>query len=148
LANKTTEKDTKMNFAIGRTQAIGSKRLKVGYVAAAAALALAITAAVGIAFTWDGGSGSSGAASISQPAAQAGAKQSQTYVYVVGSQDEAVELERAFNEADGGTNFLYEVLVVDTPEAEAIFQLSQKELTDAGLSGNSPGLVIVDRRQK
>jgi hypothetical protein len=58
LKDKDNRKDTKMSFAIGRTQAIGWKRFKVGYVAAAAALALAVTAAVGIAFT-DGGSGPS-----------------------------------------------------------------------------------------
>jgi hypothetical protein len=46
------------------------------------------------------------------------------------------------------TNDFYEVLVVDTPEAEASYQLSLRELADAGLSGNSPGLVIVDSRQK
>jgi hypothetical protein len=146
LANKDNRKDTEMNFAIARTHAIDRKRLRLGYVVAAAALALAITAAVGIAFTWDSGSGPSSPASISQPAPLAGFKASQTYVYVVGSQEEAIKLERAFSEADGGTKFLYEVLVVDTPEAEANFQLSQRELTDAGLSGNSPGLVIVDTR--
>jgi hypothetical protein len=136
-----------MNFAIGRTQAIGWKRLGVRHVVAAAALALGISAAAAIAFTWDGGSESSGPASISQAAPLAGFKASQTYVYVVGSQEEAVNLERAFNEADGDTNFLYEVLVVDTPEAEANFQLAQRELSDAGLSSNSPGLVIVDTRK-
>jgi hypothetical protein len=135
-----------MNFAIGRTQAIGWKRVGVGYVVAAAALALGIAAA-GIAFTWGGGSGSASPPSISQAAPLAGFKASQTYVYVVGSQEEAIVLERAFNEADGGTNFLYEVLVVDTLEAEASFQLAQRELWDAGLSGNSPGLVIIDARK-
>jgi hypothetical protein len=136
-----------VNFAIGRTDALGRKRLRVEYVVAAAALALAITAAIGIALAREGGSGPSTSTSVSQPAPLAGSKASQTYVYVVGSQEDAVNLERAFNEADGGTNFLYEVLVVDTPEAEASFQLAQRELSDAGLSGNSPGLVIVDTRK-
>jgi hypothetical protein len=139
-----------MNFAIARTQAIGWKRLKVGYVVAAAALALALTAAVGIAFTRDGGSGPANPASISQPAPLAGFKASQTYVYVVGSQEEAVELEGALDEARtmALTNDFYEVLVVDTLEAEASYQLSLRELADAGLSGNSPGLVTVDTRQE
>jgi hypothetical protein len=135
-----------MNFAIARTQAIGRKRLRLGYVVAAAALTLAVTAAAGIAFTLDGGSGPSSQSRNAQPALNGRVQPSQTYIYVVGSQEEAVNLESAFNEADGETNFRYEVLVVDTPEAEASFQLAYRELTDAGLSGNSPGLVIVDSR--
>jgi hypothetical protein len=146
LCTRTTERDKKLNFAIGNTQALGWKRLKLGYVVAAAALALAVTAAAGIALTRDGSSGQSGPSNITQPEVSGRVQQSQTYIYVVGSQEEAVNLERAFNEADGGTNFLFEVLVVDTPEAETSFQLAQRELSDAGLSGNSPGLVIVDTR--
>jgi hypothetical protein len=137
-----------MNFAIASTHAIGRKRLTLRYVAAAAALALAITAAVGIAFTWGGGSGSSGPTSISRPAPQSGFRASQTYVYVLGSQEEAVELESALNEAGtlAITNDLYEVLVVDTPEADASLQLAQKELADAGLPGIPSGVTFVDTR--
>jgi hypothetical protein len=135
-----------MNFAIGNTQAIGLKRLKVGYAVAAAALALAVTAAVGIAFTLDGGSGPSSLQSIARPAPQAAVNPPLTYVYVVSSQEQTIALERAFNEADGEKDILYEVLVVDTPEGEASLQLALKELMDAGLSGFSPGLVIVDSR--
>jgi hypothetical protein len=145
LANKDNRKDTKMNFAIGRTQAIGWKRLRVGYVAAAAALALAVTAAVGIAFTWEGGSGSSGSARISQDAPQAGFRASQTYVYVVGSQEKAVELEMGIDRSVT-PDVLYEVLVVDTPEAEASFQLSQKELNELELSGALQGVTLIDTR--
>jgi hypothetical protein len=147
LSNKDNRKDTKMSFAIGRTQAIGWKRFKVGYVAAAAALALAVTAAVGIAFT-NGGSGPSSPSSIAPPAPQASVNPPPTYIYVVSSHEQAIAVERAFNEADGERNFLYEVLVVDTPEGEARLRLALKELTDAGLSGYSPGLVIVDRRYR
>jgi hypothetical protein len=135
-----------MNFAIARTHAISRKHLRLGYVAAAAALALAITAAVGIAFARDSGSGPSSPSSIAPPAPQAGANPPPTYIYVVSSQEKAIAVERAFNEADGEKNFLYEVLVVDTPEGDARLQLALKELTDAGLPGYSPGLVIVDNR--
>jgi hypothetical protein len=136
----------KMNFEIARPQAIGWKRLKVGYVVAAAALALALTAAVGIAFTRDGGSGSSGSASIAQSATQERVQPSQAYIYVVGSQQEAIALEGAFNEVDVGTDVLYEVLVIDTPEAEASFLLTQKELNDLQLSGALQGVTLIDTR--
>jgi hypothetical protein len=146
--NKDTEKDKKMNFAIGNTQAIGWKRFKVGYVAAAAALALAVTAAVGIAFTLDGGSGPSGSSSTVQPAPRPRVQPAQTYIYVVGSQEEAIALESAFNEALalGTTSDLYDVLVVDTPEAEASLQLAQKELADARLPGTPSGVTLIDTR--
>jgi hypothetical protein len=143
-SKQDTEKDTKMNFAIGRTQAIGWKRLKVGYVVAAAALALAITAAVGIAFTRDGGSGSSGA-SIAQSATQGRVQPSQAYIYVVGSQEEAIRLEMGIDESLT-PNVSHEVLVVDTPEAEASFQLMQKELNDLQLSGALQGVTLIDTR--
>jgi hypothetical protein len=143
---RTTERDKEMNFAIGNTQAISWRRFKVGYLVVVAALALAVAAAVGIAFTLDGRSGPSGQSNIARRLPQARVQPSQTYIYVVGSQEEAVTLERAFQEADGGTNFLYKVLVVDTPEAEASFQLSQKELVDAGLPGIPSGVTFVDTR--
>jgi hypothetical protein len=137
-----------MNFAIGKTQATGWKRLKVGYVVAAAALALAVTAAVGIAFARDGGSGPSAAPSIVQPAPQARLQPPLTYIYVVSSQEEAIPLETMLDEARtlAITNDLYEVLVVDTPEAEASLQLAQKELADAGLPGTPSGVTLVDTR--
>jgi hypothetical protein len=143
---KQREKDTKMNFAIARTHAIGRKRLKVGYVVAAAALALALTAGVTIAFTRDGDSGPSGSASIAQSTAQERVEPSQAYIYVVGSQQEAIALEGAFNEVDVGTDVLYEVLVIDTPEAEASFLLTQKELNDLQLSGALQGVTLIDTR--
>jgi hypothetical protein len=137
-----------MNFAIGNTQAISWKRFRVGYVAAATALALAVTAAVGIAFTWDGDSGRSAAPSTVQSSPQARVEAPHTYIYVVSSQKEAIALETAFNEALalGTTSNFYDVLVVDTPEAEARLQLAQKELAEAGLPGTPSGVTFVDTR--
>jgi hypothetical protein len=134
-----------MNFAIGNTQAIGWKRFRVGYVAAATALALAVTAAVGIAFTREDGSGRSAAPSTVRSSPQARVEAPHTYIYVVGSQEEAIAREMGI---DGSLtpNVLYEVLVVDTPEAEASFQLSQKELADAGLSGTPSAVTFIDTR--
>jgi hypothetical protein len=134
-----------MNFAIGNTRAISWRRFKVGYLAAAVALPLAVAAAVGIAVARESSSGPSSPASVSQPASPAGLRASQTYVYVVGSQEEAIRLEMGIDESLT-PNVFYEFLVVDTPEAEASFQLSQRELADAGLPGIPPGVTFVDTR--
>jgi hypothetical protein len=142
---KTTEKDTKMNFAIGNTQAMGWKRFKVGYVTVAAALTLAVTAAAGLAFTRDTGSGPSSPARIAQSVPQWRVQPSQAYIYVVGSQEEAIALEMGIDRSLT-PDVLYEVLVVDTPEAEASFQLSQKELIELELSGALQGITLIDTR--
>jgi hypothetical protein len=124
------------------------RRIKGGHVALAAAVVLAVTAAAGIAFTLDGGSGPSTSSTTVQPVPRARVQPTQVYIYVVGSQEEAIALETAFNEALalGNTSDLYEVMVVDTPEAEAGFQLAQKELTEAGLPGTPSGVTFVDSR--
>jgi hypothetical protein len=137
-----------MSFISSTTFPTTWRRIKGGHVALAAAAVLAVTAAVGIAFTLDGGSGPSSSSSTVQPAPRAREQPSLTYLYVVGSQEEAVELESALNEARtlAITNDLYEVLVVDTPEADASLQLAQKELADAGLPGIASGVTFVDTR--
>jgi hypothetical protein len=137
-----------MSFISSTTFPTTWRRIKGGYVGLAAGAVLAVTAAVGIAFTLDGGSGPSSSSSTVQPAPRVRVQPAQTYIYVVGSQEEAIALEMAFNEALalGTTSDLYKVMVVDTPEAEARLQLAQKELTDAGLSGNSVGVTLVETR--
>jgi hypothetical protein len=142
------EKEQEMSFTTGATFPSGWRRIKGGYVALAAAAALAVTAAVGMAFTLDGGSGPSSSSSTVQPAPRARVQPAQTFIYVVGSQEEAIALEMAFNEALalGTTSDFYDVLVVDTPVGEASFQLSQRELADTGLPGTPSGVTLVDTR--
>ena len=137
-----------MNIANGNTQAFDWKRFRVGYVAAAAALAVAVTAAVGITFTLNGASGPSGAPSIAQPAPQPGFQPPLTYFHVVSSQEEAVALETVLDEARtlAITNDLYEVLLVDSPEAEAGLLMTQKVLMEADLPGTFQGVMFIDRR--
>jgi hypothetical protein len=137
-----------MSFISSTTIPTTWRRVKGGYVALAAAAVLAVTAAAGIAFTLDGGSGPSSSPSTVQLAPRARVQSAQTYIYVVGSQEEAIALEMAFNEALalGTTSDFYEVMVVDTPEAEVRLQLAQKELADAGLPGTPSGVTFVDTR--
>jgi hypothetical protein len=135
-----------MSFISSTTFPTAWRRIKGGYVALAAAAALAVTAAVGFAFTLDGASGPSTSSSTVQPASRLRVQPAQTYIYVVDSQEEAIALEMAFNEALalGTTSDFYDVLVVDTPAAEANLQLAQKELADTGLPGT--GVTFVDTR--
>jgi hypothetical protein len=137
-----------MSFISSTTFPTTWRRIKGGYVALATAAALAVAAAAGIAFTLDGGSGPSSSSSTVQPASRMRVQPAQTYIYVVGSQKEAIALEMAFNEALalGTTSDLYDVLVVDTAEAEARLQLAQKELAEVGLPGTPSGVTFVDTR--
>jgi hypothetical protein len=137
-----------MNLTSSTTFSGNWKHIKGQHLALAASLALALTAVAGFAFTLDGASGPASPPNITQPAAPARVQWPQAYIYVVGSQKEAIALEMAFSEAltSGTTSDLYEVFVVDTPEAEAALQLAQRELTDAGVSSNASRIALIDTR--
>ncbi len=123
-----------MNLGISNTQVSTWKRIKTQHIVAAAGVALAVSALVGGLAIRDSGSSSSsfraaGQASVSQPAPQP-----QTFVYVVGSQAEAGELQNAFSgaELESGVDIYRIVIVVDSAEVEAGLQIMQGELVQAG----------------
>jgi len=133
-----------MNLGIS-TQGNTWKRIKNQHIIAAAGVALAVSAVIGGVAIRDSGSSSSAPrsaapASVSQPAPQP-----QTFVYVVGSQAEAIELQNAFTGAalESGVDTYRHVMVVDSAETEEGLQIMQGELLQAGTADS---VTIVDLR--
>ena len=122
-----------MNLGIGNAQSATWKRIKTQHIAAAASVGLAVAAAVGGLTLRDSTSSTSPSpvspASITRPAPQP-----ETFLYVVGSQAEAIELQDSFATAalESGVDIQRYIFVADSPEAEAALQVMQAELMQAG----------------
>jgi len=125
-----------MNLGIS-TQGNTWKRIKNQNIVVAAGIALAVSAlATGVVLrdtTPSGGPKATSPASISQQAPLL-----QTYIYLVGSQEQAAELTAGFTGAalESGVDSFRQVFVVNSPEAEASLQTMIGELAQAGNAGS------------
>ena len=132
-----------MNLGIS-TQGNTWKRIKKQNIVAAAGIALAVSAlATGVVLrdtTPSGGPIATSPASISRQAPVP-----QTFIYLVGSQEQAAELTAGFANAavETGADALRQAMVIDSPEAEASLQTMLGELSEAGTAGS---VNIVDVR--
>jgi hypothetical protein len=132
-----------MNLGIS-TQVSNWKRIKNQHIIVAAGIALAVSAlATGVVLrdtTPSGGPKATSPASISRQAPLP-----QTYIYLVGSQEQAAELTAGFANAavETGADALRQAIVIDSPEAEASLQTMIGELSQAGTAGS---VNIVDVR--